>query len=348
MDRMPFVRRQLYVWICPPPDKDFHPCLGSPLLLKWAMQLEQLSFHRWDYELPGVADFMAAASRVNTISVWCVNVLEAARADSLLALTKSVIKLTAAGPTLASHYPATVTELRVDVGHCGGSYNDEVETGEVWDSMQVDNLLFLISQLPQLRKLSLALAALSTKHIQLSCPVPLVRCLQHLTIKFWVSDKTVIDLGWVQRQACPHLDLHIWVQTYDFEVHSAVVQQLSQLTVSALNLHLKTIFPAALQDIWASLTVKLVFPVQVCSSAGLAERPGLMCVAILAATIWHHLSWQALAACAAKVTRTRPQDNGPVCDWGSQPCLSLPAGPLAASHQQCRQRAGLASITAYK
>ena len=252
VDRIPFLQRQLCFWICPPPDEDFHPCLGSPLLLKWARHLQQLSLRRWDYGLPGMADFLAAAARIKTIHMRCEDLLEAARADSLLASTKAVTKLTAEGPVLPSPYPPTVTELRLNIGqYC---CTDEDETGEVWDSMLVDSLLFRASQLAQLHTLSVALTALSIKDIQFTCPVHLLG-LQHLSIEFWISDDTVIDLGWVHRQACPRLDLQIWVQTSDFEVHAAVVQQLGQLTVSSLEMEVRVDFPAALQILWASLAI---------------------------------------------------------------------------------------------
>ena len=257
-----------------------------------------------------MADFVAAAARIKTIHMRCEDLLEAARADSLLASTKAVTKLTAEGPVLPSHHPPTVTELRLNIGqYC---CSDEDETGEVWDSMLVDSLLFRASQLAQLHTLSVALTALSIKDIQFTCPVHLLG-LQHLSIEFWISDNTVIDLGWVHQQACPRLDLQIWVQTSDFEVHAAVVQQLGQLTVSSLEMEVRADFPAALQILWASLTIaksSWYFRYECTFSQGsgaLQALPAGQASCVL--RLWNshaskavHLSWQALAACAAKVT----------------------------------------------
>ena len=96
-------------------DEDFphHAALDSALLKSWAGRIDNLELHNSCLTRPGLPAFLAAAGPLEKLSVYCANVLLAARNEHLFASCSQVKHLEVAGGHILNSFPAAVQSLSV-------------------------------------------------------------------------------------------------------------------------------------------------------------------------------------------------------------------------------------------
>ena len=222
--------------------------MDSAFALQCARQVHTLRIRDKVFRLPGLATFVAAAKQVTTVTIVCNSVSEAAQADLLLKQCSAVTALSLSGNYMPALLPASVTELSA-----GFSNPAECECS----TSQPDALLYHAALLPQLRTLDLHLCTTGQPAaVSLQLPVQL-SFLQSLDIYTIRVSAPMIDLNWVQQQACSRVSLLIVADTPDMTKHAAILEQLSRMPPSSLSLevHMDVPFTLELQALWSRLEV---------------------------------------------------------------------------------------------
>ena len=273
--------------------------LDSAFALQCARQVHTLRIRYKVFRLPGLATFVAAAKQVTTVTIVCNSALEAAQADFLLKLCSAVTVLSLSGNYMPALLPASVTELSA-----GFSNPAECECS----TSQLDAVLYHAALLPQLRTLDLHLCTTGQPAaVSLQPPIQL-SFLQSLTIYTIRMSAPMIDLNWVQQQACSKVDLQIEADTPDITKHAAVLEQLSRLPPVSLSLEINMDVPftSELQTLRSRLEVTYLRLGMF--AATLAPLQMLPCCSVLC---WEYIppesgpvyvTWQALTRQPAKIS----------------------------------------------
>ena len=221
----------------------------SPLLLQWARHMEFILVYQPSYRIPGLTQLLAAAVRAIRLHFDSHTTLAAAEAEHLLSICRAVTRLKLRGACLPCILPPTITLLEVAFSPTAGNERS-------WDPGQVDALIYA-ARLPSLKELVLDFQ--EVRVVQLTCPLHL-GCLDKLQIRLSLG-ATTLNLSWVVQQQvqvpcmCLKMVIRLRPDISSRRPHAAMVQLLSQLQLSSLNLKLIVYGPltVAHQRLWAQL-----------------------------------------------------------------------------------------------
>ena len=218
--------------------------LETPLLLPWAEQMQALKLCDEACHVDGPPRFLAAATGLTSLDLWCDREKTAGLADYLMSKCSSVTKLRLYGRVQPCIYPLSVSRLTVRFQ----PLHDE----PFQDEAQPANVICRAERLPLLRDLSLE--QYGARQVILQCPVNLHR-LDRLFVKFVLcAGTTFLNLSWLWRQPCHHLELEVVSLSQDCALMASLVQQAGPLKLSSLALELHTTFDARLQELWHRFT----------------------------------------------------------------------------------------------
>ena len=226
----------------------FNLRMDSAILLHWAsgitsLDLDEMSLHHL-YD-QGLEPFLVAAVKAHYIEFETTNALAAAKVDHLLSKCCPALKeLRICSPVLPSFIPQTITALWFELyDYRGGPHESE------WDESRAEALLFRLSKLPALEKLSLNLQTQSSCLVSDEC----MARLDHLSITLLVGCQDA-DLSWVHDQSCSFLGVNVCVNVPDLTKNSLLVAELEGLNLSHLSLDLATEWRSELQSMWSGLS----------------------------------------------------------------------------------------------
>ena len=215
--------------------------LNSPLLLCWVAQARHIVLHQDTHNVPGMAEFLAAAVQARSLCTICENPVAAAEAGHLMSYCHGVRKIEIVGTRPPSLLPDSLEEIVLDCEAQG--------LGDEFDDRQVNAFLYHCTRLAHLRQLRLDLSRVGP--VQLLCAAQL-RMLDRLNIELTVSECHVC-LDWALAQPCKCLDIEVDVATSTMDRHTPIVEQLSQVRMRWLRLSLEVYFTAAMQALWAAV-----------------------------------------------------------------------------------------------
>ena len=291
-------------WLCLSLDeavRAFQHPLGSRLLVPWAENILSLRLADNSFSGPGINHLAAACTALSEIELQCDSSLAAAQAEEMFSHTSTVSELRLLGSHKPSA-PATISELSVHF---------DCHEGSTWDAGQPDAFLYRARKL-LLQRLSLKFPA-GLEQVQLACPIEL-SSIQKLCLDLHFGDRSLVHLGWLQRQPCGLLYLHITLRTSIAAQHRALVAEMSKLKLDGLDLELHAPFSQALQDMWYRLRIPS-WRLIVCSPCIFYRSGPLRCLpqgaSRLRITIKGSrpvfMTWSALAAHAAIITIHMPE-----------------------------------------
>ena len=215
--------------------------LDSALLLEWAPTLIGLCLNAHSLNIPGLLTFVKAASKVMYLHIdGCNNLLAAAQAGRLLSSCSNKLRLIFEGSCTPSLWPQAMTSLTVSVAWSTTA-----------DPLMASALVHSLSGHRHLQNLSLDFSGVSK--------VLLVSelCLPKLVAKveFILSERTVLDLRWLQLQPCSSLAVSVTVTTDMLTQHEHVINQLLPLTLHSLTVLWKVTCSSELQLLWQQLHI---------------------------------------------------------------------------------------------
>ena len=201
--------------------------------------------------LPGLPEFIAKCTSLINVVLECNSMLAAAEADHLLSASCCIQRLKLSGMVMPCILPPTLLDLTADI-QC----EDCEDTSQ--SDQQADALLYRAARLQSLEDVTLKFDSSSPAPmdvISLTCPLQLPR-LPSFWIWFDLAEQTEVDLSWLQRQPCGRLHVVLSILTSDIDQHAMLVQQLSQLQLTNLDLVIYSAWPYAVQELWASISAQ--------------------------------------------------------------------------------------------
>lgn len=222
--------------------------LSSSFALKCAKLICCLKVAGQSFNASGWPGFVAAASQVTSVEMKPQSTLQAAQADLLLSFcSHNLTELSLWGTHVPAMLPPSLTKLHVFFSppeRCGGDFT------------QPDALLYHAARLQHLTELIISFSPHGAPGpVLLTSPIQLP-CLKFLYIEHVALNAPELDLSWVLQQPCQDLWVDMIVDTADLAKHADAVEQLRQVPLTTLSLHLTMPFTSAMQAIWSQLTLQ--------------------------------------------------------------------------------------------
>ena len=268
--------------------------MNSALLLEWAPHI--LTLHLWadSYEIPGLPEFVQAASSLEHIDFKCDSLMAAAQIGHLLPSVSSEVAIQMRGSHTPGAWPVHLHTLHVEflVGW-------EAHKPSSWDPSIPSALLYSIARLEHLESLQLVMD--HEPACMLSCPFRLPELF--VSVHLILDVNTVIDLSWLQHQPCDPLSLVITVFTVLPSQHQHLVDQLLRLPLHRLDVHWRSSFPSRLlQMMWQRISVRdrFLLDLQSGAPAGVLQAlPGCSRIKVWAVAFDLVPDWKAVSNQAA-------------------------------------------------
>ena len=215
--------------------------------------LNALPFRRWGpvvrslrlspewYSKPGLAIFLATASRLQGLQLRCTDVLTAAQASFLM--SRSCAREIIIHGWHMPQFPAALSSLCV---HFPAYESQEHQLREIGTPSA---LIYLLASQQSLVCLTLHFprgCIMLISNIQL----PELAVILHLKVQ-----RSILRLSWLRQQPCRSLELHLTIQSPLLEASEAAVKELCQLPITILILRFRVPLSAQVQALWQQVAV---------------------------------------------------------------------------------------------
>ena len=220
--------------------------LDGCLLSSWAQLPTSMYIEDSALKVPGFAGFLARASNLASVRVFCFSLMAATSYDGLLGKSSSIMKLSCRGLYCPCVFPQSLQVLVLDLSQLS------MQTHPLTDGDRVLEMLIVrlkLAEIP-LRELCLGFVSASTAEhaVNLECHAHLPQ-LEKLSVHLAFPD-SIAGFEWLCTQPCNLLSASVEVMDREHVDHVQLLHELQRLQLHHCTLHFNDSFTQPIQEVW--------------------------------------------------------------------------------------------------